>query len=186
MPYSAETHTSAPRGFTVARTVAVRSPAAETVAGPTVAGPRPAAVTRNDRIDEPARRANTLEDAVQSSAPYDVEPAWYVRRSDGSTTSSGPPESPLQVSAVRVPTGPAQNMVGRSTSVRHSLVQAASLISRMRPAYSVGASTSLGVCRIRPQPAIVADRALGQQAGLRRRQQVDRSAPRRVPPGAAA
>ena len=75
-PYSAETHTSAPRGFTVARTVAVLSPAAETVTGPTVAGPRPAAVTMNERIDVPDRRAKTLDEAVQSSAPYEVEPAW--------------------------------------------------------------------------------------------------------------
>ena len=76
MPYSAETHTSAPRGLTDARTVALLSPAAATVTGPTVAGPRPAAVTRNERIDEPARRAKTLDEALQSSAPYDVDPAW--------------------------------------------------------------------------------------------------------------
>ena len=34
---------------------------------------------------------------------------------------------------------------------------AVSVIRRIRPAYRVGASTSLGICRIRPQPAIVPD-----------------------------
>jgi len=51
-----------------------------------------------------------LDEALQSSAPNDVDPATYRRWSAGSTTSSGPPESPAHVSAVRVPTGPAQNI----------------------------------------------------------------------------
>ena len=106
------------------------------------------------RIDELQSRANTLDDARQSSAPNDVEPARKRRRSAGSSTSSGPPESPAQVSAVRVPTGPAQNITGRSKSPCHSRRHARSDISRIRPAYSVGASTSIGSWRTSPKPAI--------------------------------